>query len=291
MTFPRSKLARSTNRWSTTMCLSPCWQRMQRHSSCRMTSHNLSQPYGDSGKTTFKWPANKILEDLFSNLPGDQTVVLACLLNVISFRFGPVPSEEAVADQGDGFAGMDNGPELGADLAPIHAAILLLIAKGGHSFHSQGGSPPTVGWELTLQTLTPILVKPSSKGSGPSSRVASLLWTNNPKMVQRCSKLSPATRPCLPTSGVGSTQVKALLISSYHHQRHLPNNRVTSLGGYSDEEDPPRQHRNITQPKAFGLAVTRLLLCVVRVDALVLGEVNDLLQVGFISENEISAPL
>ena len=53
-------------------------------------------------------------------------------------------------------------------------------------------------------------------------------------------------------------------------------------GRYSDDEDPPHQHREMTQPKAFGLAVTRLLLYVVKEDVLVLGEVNDLLQAGFV---------
>ena len=50
--------------------------------------HDLSQPYADSGKTTFKWPANKTLEDFFPNLSGDQIVVLPFLPNVILFGFG-----------------------------------------------------------------------------------------------------------------------------------------------------------------------------------------------------------
>ena len=58
---------------------------------------------------------------------------------------------------------------------------------------------------------------------------------------------------------------------------------------YSDNEDPPRQHSKIIQPKAFRLAVTRLLLCVVKEDVLVLGEINDLLQAGFVLEKEIAA--
>ena len=60
--------------------------------------------------------------------------------------------------------------------------------------------------------------------------------------------------------------------------------------GYNDDEVFPRQHRKITLPKAFGLAVTRLLLCVVREDALVLGEVNNLFQAGFhFGEGDFSA--
>ena len=107
-------------------------------------NHDLSQPYADSGKTIFKWPANKTLEDFFLNLPGDQTVVLACLPNVILFGFGTVPTKGEVANRGDEFAGMDNGPELGTNLAPIHVAILLLIANGGHYFHlRERGSLPT----------------------------------------------------------------------------------------------------------------------------------------------------
>ena len=55
------------------------------------------------------------------------------------------PVNEAVADNGEAFAQMDNSPELGANLAPIHAAILFLIANGSRSFHLQGDSPPTAG--------------------------------------------------------------------------------------------------------------------------------------------------
>ena len=41
-----------------------------------------------------------------------------------------------------------------------------------------------------------------------------------------------------------------------------PAKRLRDLtGGYSDKEDHPRQHRKMKQRKAFGLAVTRLLLC------------------------------
>ena len=58
---------------------------------------------------------------------------------------------------------MDNGPELGTDLTPIHAAIILLITNGGHSFHLQGGSPPMVGG-VDLATLNAAFGKAAKQG-------------------------------------------------------------------------------------------------------------------------------
>ena len=204
----------------------------------------------DSGKTIFKWSAAKILGNFFPNLPRDQKVVLACLPNVILFGFGTVPSEGTVADKGEVFAGMDNGKELGADLAPIHAAILLLIVNDGHSFHLQGNSPPMVGG-IDLAMLDAAFGQAVKQGlhakfagsiacldrrSKDGVMVLDAVTSHQTMFVEKWCQEHPSEATAYIKSPPPATPAKR---------------PQDFAGGYSDDEDSPRQHTKIKLQQAI----------------------------------------
>ena len=105
--------------------------------------HNLSWAYSSTSTATrsgsittgFNCPDGKTCNDCFPDLAAGQKVVLTSLPSVIPYGFGAVPREGPIDNMGDAFAHMDNGPDQGVDLKPIHDAVLLLAKNRGRSFH------------------------------------------------------------------------------------------------------------------------------------------------------------
>ena len=101
---------------------------------CKLTynPHDPSVAYWTTRNNTnaFKWPDSKALKDDFPDTAEGQKVVLALLPNFIPYGFGAVPQEGPIKEMGDVFAQMDNGPDQGVDLKPIHDAVLVLVKNG-----------------------------------------------------------------------------------------------------------------------------------------------------------------
>ena len=106
----------------------------------------------------FKWPDSKALKDDFPDTAEGQKVVLALLPNFIPYGFGAVPQEGPIKEMGDVFAQMDNGPDQGVDLKPIHDAVLLLVKNGGRSFRLTN-EPGEDGGVAIGQIDSPILTE------------------------------------------------------------------------------------------------------------------------------------
>ena len=104
--------------------------------------HDPSVAYWTTRNNTnaFKWPDSKALKDDFPDTAEGQKVVLALLPNFIPYGFGAVPQEGPIEEMGDVFAQMDNGPDQGVDLKPIHDAVLVLVKMENRGKYPVGAS-------------------------------------------------------------------------------------------------------------------------------------------------------
>ena len=84
-----------------------------------------------------------------SGLTTGQKMVLASLPTMITYRFGVGPKERPIVNIGGAFMQMDNGPNQGVDLQPIHDAVILLAKNGGRSFHLTNAAGKDGGIAIT----------------------------------------------------------------------------------------------------------------------------------------------
>ena len=268
--------------------------------------HDIDEPYMErrNGHHNFNWPDQKTIKDFFPNLDIDQKVVLASLPNVIPYGFGAAPAEGPVEDLEEAFAHMDNGPEMGVDLRPIHHAIKLLIANGGRSFHMTLDAERTggvgiaqidnrfkqsFGGEAALRSHFESSIERLDRRSRDGMRVREEVTKFQNLFAEKWILENDGEAQAYLRNVVG-TPIPPRTTRPTHHREE----DVEDID--SDDEKKPKRRKKLTTPRAFGLMGLRLLLCTsdntqtqLCDDTLfVPGEVNEILKNGFHSKDEIS---
>ena len=265
--------------------------------------HDLSVDYSTTRNTTktFKWPNGKTLEDFFPDIETGDKVVLTSMPAVMPYGFGAVPVEGSIVESADNFAAMDNSNGEGLNLKAIHDAILLLKENGGSSYHSstdegeEGGATlsqindnflANIGGKTALRADISCVIDRCDRRSRDGMRIKEEVTKLQNLFAEKWILENPteaaayirAEAPApAPLTSVGKTATRKA--------------RFTPSDEEDEREEETRSRKRISVPKAMGKMGLELLLSTSKDGILSAGEVNDLLDGGFRSKEDLTTQM